>query len=444
MRLKSVCAILSLVVALSACESLPSWMGGSDEDKPKLPGNRIAVLNDSTVIKPDDSLANATVAIPAQKINHNWRQAGGSPQGMTGNLQISGFKHDDKESIGEGNAWEQPLYSSPIVDNGVVYAMDSKGYVTAYDAAKISTIKWQNKSAVAKHEPEILGGGLAFDAGRIFVTTGRGWVYALDAASGKENWRQYIGIPLRAAPKAGGGRVYVVSVDNQLFALDAEKGTQLWTHRGINENAGFLASVSAAMSESVVIAPYSSGEIHALDSVSGQALWSDLLLKPHRTSATSTFSGVGGTPIIKDDTVYAAGSSGFVAAFSIANGRHLWEQDISSLNTLWIADDFMYMLSADGQVVCLLRGDGRIKWVQQLPRYEDEKKQKNPYTWFGPVMAGDQLLLAGAHGKMLALSPVDGSTLATMDIPEDIAIAPIVADGRMYLVTKDAKLHVLY
>jgi len=443
MRLKAACAAISLIFVLSACDSLPDWLGGDDE-KPKIQGKRIEVLSDSLALKADESMADINVTIPAQKTNENWRQAGGSPQGMTGNLQISGFKNSDRVSIGKGYDWDQPLYSSPIVDNGVVYAMDSRGYITAHDAAKIDTIKWTSKSAVIKHKPEILGGGLAFDNGRIFVTTGQGKVIAIDAATGKEIWKQSLGVPLRAAPKASNGRVYVVSVDNQLFALDAEKGTQLWSHRGINENAGFLASISPAISESIVIAPYSSGEIHALDSISGQDLWNDSLLKPHRTSATSSFSGIGGTPIIKDDVVYAAGSSGFVAAFSLANGRHLWEQDISSLNTLWVSDDFIYILSSDNKVMCLLRADGRIKWVQQLQRYEDEKKHKNPYTWLGPVMAGDQLLVAGTHGVMLALSPKDGSTLATIEIPEDITSAPIIAGGRMYVVTKNAKLHVIY
>ena len=444
-KLRAGCAAGLLALSMSACSYMPSWLGGDGtDDKPKLTGKRIDVLNDLAQIKADDSLNDTPVSVPDAKANENWRQAGGAPQGLTGNLQISGLKKSDRTHIGDGNKWEQPLYSAPIVADGMVFAMDAKGYVTAHDAANIDKVKWANKSAVAKHEPDILGGGLAFDNERIYVTTGRGNVYALDAKTGKEIWRQFIGIPLRAAPKAGDGRVYIVSVDNQFFALDADSGKQIWNHRGMNENAGFLSSVSPAVSQTVVIAPYSSGEIHALDSVSGQDLWSDSLIKPRRNIATFGFSGIGGDPIIGDDAVYAAGSSGLFAAFSLQTGRRMWQQEISSLNTPWIAGDFIYMISTDSQVVCLYRIDGRIKWVKQLQRFEDEKKNVNPYVWLGPVMAGGQLYIASTHGEMLMLSPKDGTTSGKMDIPENVTNAPVVAGGRIYFITPDARLNVLY
>ncbi len=434
-----------MALSLTSCDSLPAWLGGSDDsDKPKVEGKRIDVLSDSSTIKPDESLADINVTVPGLKVNENWREAGGSPQGMEGNLQITGFKHQNRVHIGDGDTWDEPLYSQPVVAGDTAFAMDAKGYITAHDAADIDKIKWKSKAVVAKHKPDILGGGLAFDSGRLYVTTGRGRVFALDAATGKQIWQQSMGVPLRAAPKVLDGKVYVISVDNQLFALDAEKGTQLWGHRGINENAGYLSSISAAVSGSIVLAPYSSGQVHALDTATGQEIWSDSLLKPRRNSATFGFSGIGGNPIIRDDIVYIAGSSGFTAAFSLQNGRRLWEQDISSLNTPWLAGDFVYIISTDSQLACLYAADGRVKWVKQLQRYENEKKRKNPYFWFGPVMANGELLVANAVGEMLEIAPKDGSVISKIDIPEDITYPPVIAGGRVYLLTTDARLHIIY
>ncbi len=441
LRIVGACALAMLLLA--GCDYLPDWFTGS-KDKEPLPGKRIDVLSEISLVKPDDSLQGTNVTIPDIKTNDNWRQAGGGPQGVTGNLQISGFTHHDSTRIGDGNAWEEPFYTSPVIAAGTVFAMDAKGYITAHDAMNIDKVRWTNKSAVSKHEPDLLGGGLAYDNGRIYATSGRGKVVALDATTGKEIWKQAIGVPLRAAPKVGGSKVYVLSVDNQLFALDSENGIQIWSHRGINENAGFLADISPAVTESIVIAPYSSGEIHALDNVSGQDIWNDVLIRTHRTLATGVFSGIGGNPIVKDDIVYAAGSNGFFAALSLLSGRRLWEQDVSSLNTPWIAGDFVYLLSNENELLCMTRADGRIKWIRQLPRYEDEKKRKNPFVWRGPIMAGGQLLVAGQHGQMLAIAPKDGTTLSTVEIPENITDMPVIAGGRLYMLTQDAKLHVLY
>jgi outer membrane protein assembly factor BamB len=439
------CLLGCLLLLLSGCETiddLTSWMG--DDDKKPLPGTRVAVLSDLTDIHPDDSLKTAEVTIPAVKVNDNWRQAAGAPSGLTGNLALSGLTHHDSVKIGDHNSWEQPLYPSPIVAGGVVYAMDAKGYITAHSAANIDKILWTNRSAVTDDDENLLGGGLGLDNGRLFVTSGRGKLFAVNAATGKELWKQALGVSLRAAPKAGGGKVYALSVDNQLFAFDAEKGTLLWSHRGVNETAGFLAAAAPAVTDTVVVAPYSSGELHAIDTVGGQDLWSDTLLLSRRNSATGVFSGIGGSPIVKDDVVYAGGSSGFFAAMTLLNGRRLWEQSIATLNTPWIAEDFMYVLSSEDVLVCLMRADGRVKWTKQLPRYANAEKHRDTYVWRGPVMAGGQLLIAGAHGQMLALSPKDGSTLATIEIPEQITDAPIVAGGRLYFLTQDARLHVLY
>jgi outer membrane protein assembly factor BamB len=437
------CCALLLLASCETMNDLTSWMGGED-DKAPLPGKRIPVLSDISHLSPDDSLASTDVVVPAPKANDDWREAGGAPAGMTGNLALPGLSHHDSAKIGDHNGWEQPLYPGPIVAGSTVYAMDAKGYITAHDATSIGKIRWTNKSAVTEDEADLLGGGLAFENGRLYVTSGRGKLYALDAASGKELWKQVVGVSLRVAPKSGGGKVYALSVDNQLFVFDADKGTPLWSHRGANENAGFLAAATPAITDSIVVVPYSSAEIHAVEPAGGQDVWSDTLLLVRRNSATGVFSGIGGNPIVKDDIVYAGGSSGFFAALALLNGRRMWEQNISTLNTPWIADDYIYVLSNDAELVCLMRADGRVKWSKQLPQYGNEKKHTNPLVWRGPVLAGGRLLVAGMHGSMLALSPKDGSTVDTIDIPDNITDAPVVAGGRLYFLTQDARLHVLY
>jgi len=438
--------LLGCMLLLSACETLndaTDWLGGGDDKKP-LEGKRISVLSDLSHLQPDDSVKDTNVTVPEVKANEDWREAGGAPAGLGGNLALSGLKHSDDVKIGDHNKWEQPLYPSPVVANGMVFTMDAKGYITAHSASNISKIIWTNKSAVTEDEDDLLGGGLAFDGGHLFVTSGQGKVYTLDAATGKELWKQAIGVSLRAAPKTGGGKVYALSVDNQLFALDAANGALLWSHRGASETAGFRASATPAVTDTVVIAPYSTGEIHAIDTVGGQDIWSDTLLMSRRNTATGVFSGIGGNPIVRDDIVYAGGSSGFFAAIALLTGRRLWEQNLSTLNTPWVTDDFIYVLTSEDDLVCLLRADGRVKWVKSLPNYGNEKKRRDPLVWRGPIMAGGQLLVAGMHGKLLAFSPKDGSQQADIDIPDNITDAPIVAGGRLYFLTQDARLHVLY
>jgi outer membrane protein assembly factor BamB len=431
--------ILAALTMLSSCGQIHEFISG-DSAKPKLEGKRVEIFKEYPDLIADVNISDVVVTMPDVRKNENWRQASGSPSGITGNLAIGSLTKHESIKIGDSNICKQPLYSAPIIAEGVIFAMDSKGYISSNNANDLST-KWLNKTGVDENESEILGGGLAFDEGVVYATTGRGEVFAIDAKTGNKVWFKALGVPLRAAPKVLAGKIYAVSVDNQLFAFDAKSGMQIWNSRGINENSGFMATISPAITENIVIAPYSSGEIHALDANSGQDLWNDSLNKVNYTAATAKFSGIGGNPIIKDDIVYVASNNGYFVAFAIANGRRLWQQEISSLNSAWIGDDFIYILSIDNKLVCLQKSDGRIKWVKQIPSFEDAEKKKNPYIWHGPVLADSNILIAGEHGKMLMLSAKNGNQINELEIADNIKTSPIIANGSLYLLDKNAKLH---
>ena len=58
----------------------------------------------------------------------------------------------------------------------------------------------------------------------------RGYVYALDAATGNELWSFATGDVVVSVPTVADGVVYVGSNDNHLYALDADTGEKLWSY----------------------------------------------------------------------------------------------------------------------------------------------------------------------------------------------------------------------
>src|SRR5262249_41879638 len=151
----------------------------------------------------------------------------------------------------------------------------------------ISHIYWTSDAAVEKNTQDVLGGGLAFDNGIIFATTGYGRIVAISAETGKEIWRQTVGVPIRVAPKVASGKLIVLSVDNQTFALSEDKGETLWSRRGISETAEFISDTSPSIDGGTVIVPYSTGELVALDLDTGKDIWTDSLTVAKRTNAAS-------------------------------------------------------------------------------------------------------------------------------------------------------------
>ncbi len=81
-----------------------------------------------------------------------------------------------------------------------------------------------------------------------------------------------------------------------------------------------------------------------------------------------------------------------------------------------------------------------MRWVRPLPRFEDEEDQEDPIQWFGPVLAGDRLILLGSHHVALSVSPYTGEELGYLDLPAAPAVAPVVAQDTLYVLTENADL----
>jgi outer membrane protein assembly factor BamB len=183
--------------------------------------------------------------------------------------------------------------------------------------------------------------------------------------------------------------------------------------------------------------------VHVLRAEDGSEVWSDVVMGAQRQAAISVFTGIGGDPVSADGILYVAGSAGQFASFQLETGRRLWEQPISSVNMPWLAGDMVYVLTTDAQVIAMNRMDGRVKFVTQLPLYVNEETKQARFSWSGPVMAGNRLLVAGAHGEMAEINPQDGSVMMT-EIPDGVYTPPVVALGAAFMMTDSAKLYALY
>ena len=437
-------AALALSLALSGCSHLPSWLGGSTAEKPKLPGERNAVLAVGTELKPDEAASKLTLVLPTPNANADWQQHSGIFTSGTANLAATGnFDKEDSSHAGDGAAFEHTLIPRPVVGGGQVFAMDGDGRISAHEAGNISKVTWTSDGVYEDVDQNNIGGGLAYDSGKIYATSGRGKVVALDAATGKELWHMSVHIPFRSAPRVGEGKLFAVTIDDQLYALDSANGNVLWTHRGISETAGVMSSLSPALVTGAVIVPYTSGEIYMLATGDGHELWNGSVSGGKTTAASSVFSGIGGDPVVDGQVVFVASSGGGFSVLGVDQGAMVWSKPVASFNTPWIAGDFAFMLATDNTVVCFMKYDGRVRWATRLEGFEDMKRKLYPITWRGPVLVGGKLALVSNKGKLALINAMDGKIEEIKDIPSDIFTAPVVAGGVMYLINKDAKLYSL-
>ncbi len=155
----------------------------------------------------------------------------------------------------------------------------------------------------AGYEPVVLG-NLMFVPSMVSDS-----VTALDTETGQPRWRFFTDGPVRFAPLAWKDRIYVVSDDGHLYCLNAADGALAWKFRGCPEGRRDrkllgnkrLISLWPARGGPVLAAgvvyfaagiwPEDGIFVHAIDAVSGEAIWSND--KGHRIPKANMDHGIG-------------------------------------------------------------------------------------------------------------------------------------------------------
>ncbi|WDI31486.1 PQQ-binding-like beta-propeller repeat protein [Hyphococcus flavus] len=445
--------------SLSACSSNPVFglFGGDDENtEGEAPDeeDRISILALNEELTADPRYAGATIDVPPSYVNTSWTQPGGEADHTLHHLGAAlTFETVWKADVGEASESRERLTSPPIVIEDRVFVIDAATRVSSFNA-ETGDLNWRTELAPDIKERFRLrdlfrgpdpaqigfGGGVAFDQGRLFVTSGFGFVAALDAISGEELWRVQTDSPVRTPPTAYRGKVYFSTITNEFNALEQETGEKAWTFQSFEESARFLSSASPAAAGDLVVAPFSSGELVAFITDNGRSVWDTTLVRQSRLTALSTLNDIAGSPVIDRGLVYVVSHGGRFSAIDIRSGQPVWENRLASLQMPWVAGDFIFLVSIDSELVCVSRNDGAIVWVSQLQQFKNEKKRKGRISWAGPVLAGDHLVLVSTEGDIVKVSPQNGEVVASEEIDDGSVVAPVVAGEKLFVLTQEGKL----
>ena len=415
---------------------VPFALVACDSKKIPLKGTRIPVVNYENSVKVDEEVKDKNISLPLAEGGRDWPQGGGGPEHLMPHFSFADtFEPAWKVSIGSGNGAGR-LLSSPIVSEGTIYALDTYGRVTALRASS-SEFLWTTDISPPGREDPIIGGGLSFGAGKIFVTSPHAEVLAIDAKTGKILWRFSTQSPIRAAPTFADGRLFVLTISNQLEVLDAEKGVRLWDHAGITEYAGLLGTASPAVSKGVVVVTYSSGEIFALKTENGHQLWTETLSSTRRPDSLSSLSHIRALPVIDGNKVIVIGHNQKMAAYDLRRGERLWERNIGGTRTPAVLGDFIFMVNSHNELLCVTSDYGQVVWVKKLD-FDSEHPHK--IIWEGPLVAGNKLYLVNTKGSLVAFDPTNGKTLSERQVGTSLSLPPLLAQETLYILTDNGDL----
>ena len=440
--LRIICQLI-ILASLTSCDTIKqtfedTYLGSSNTTR--LPGKRISILSQQRSIEPDVAVNQHQIILPVPISNTDWPQTGGYANHAMHHLRLGlALKEKWSIDIGSGTDGGELLLAQPIIAQNNIFTMDAETIVSAYSLKKGSKL-WSTEITPRDEEDDHINGGLAFENGNIYATTGFGQVVALNAKTGKILWRRNVGAPLRTAPTAQSNRIFAITVTNKLFALNGQTGDVLWMHAGIEETTNLLGGGSPAIDNGVVVAPYSSGELVALKVQNGTELWTDSLTGGRRSLGTTTLSSIRGRPIIDRNIVFAVSNSGQLTAINLLIGRRIWERNIGGVESPWIAGNYLFLISKNTDLIALGKNDGQIYWVTALPGWNNPKKRTGKITWTGPVLGSDRLILASSNGEALSFSPYSGKILGKVKMPDGVTIGPLIVQDTLIFLSDDAEL----
>ena len=463
-------------VLLSGCSTLSNVgdavsglnpFGGNDDQGEAIDDpNRISILELSESLVVSGALQPSDVVLPDPNLKNDWGQSGGNAAHSMQRLASDGSL--DKawtKDFGKGSSNKGRILAPPVIQGDRLFVMDANNTVQALSANGGKRI-WQHKLKINETgktrrgrkslfervkdplsfgdsgglDKHGVGGGLSVVGDTVYVTSGLGIVEALNATTGESLWRREIRVPLHSAPIVQGGRLFAITDDNELFAMNAATGDTQWTYQGIVESARMLTLPAPAVVDEVVIAPFSSGELVALRVQNGSVLWQDSLSGGGRLTPLASLNDIASGPVIADGFVIASAQSGVINAFDLRTGQRIWSQPAGTLSFPWVAGDFVYAATTNGEIICMSKLDGQLVWLTQLDTFKNEKKRKKKIAWSGPILVDDKLVVFSSRGVGIEMNPFDGSVIREFKTGQDVFVPPVFANGTLYVVSDGAKL----
>lgn len=429
-------ALLTGLIAASLTGCKGGLFGGGDDKTTPTVGNRMPILSRiESGAEVDPALAAVSVVLPPQRANLEWAQPGGAASKSYGHLALAETPTKVWSAQIAGSTNRMRLAASPVIAGNMLFAEGTDGVIAAFDKATGARMWTRGDSEMTKDQaPAEFGGGVSYEAGNVYATNGVGEVKALNAETGEVIWKVKPAGPLRGSPTIAFGQLFVMTQDNQLISLNINDGSLVWDESGSNTQSGVFGVAAPSAGQGTIVAGYSSGELSAYRYENGRTLWSDALARTNISTTVGTLTDIDADPIIDSGRVYALGQGGRMAAYELVTGQRIWELNLAGISTPAIAGEWIFTLTDDARLLAIARSSGRVRWITQLQRYQDEEDKEGPIFWTGPVLAGGHLWVASSRGEMWKVSAGEGSASLFADIGQSVSLPPVVADGYLYVL----------
>jgi outer membrane protein assembly factor BamB len=307
-----------------------------------------------------------------------------------------------------------------------IYVASTHGHVAAFNA-KTGRKLWSQHV-----KKERLSGGPAAGFGLVVVGTRSGDVVALDAASGKPEWKHYVGAPVIAAPAVGTAIVAVKTIAGGLVGLSPKTGDVVWKTDETPPSLTLRFGIQPLIVNGTVYGGFADGGVIAADAATGKQQWRKQIAQPSGDNPVANLVNVGGVMDFAAGDLYTATYQGRLAALVGDSGQVLWSHKLSSYTGVRLDGVHVYASDSAGRVHAWDLVTGAPVWTYGQLGY---RRLSAAVPYRGAVAVGDRF------GWLHFLSSDDGHYLNRVKVSGGaIRMPPVVADGSLIVLDNDGTL----
>ena len=346
------------------------------------------------------------------------------PMKLTSITAENSFKQLWKVNVGKGDDGKY-LKLKPLLVDEKIFTVDSNGWLQARNSNDSSLI-WQKK---LNHK---ITQGVAGDKNKLFITTSIGEVLSLNALDGAELWRKNLSKNILNNPGLHSDALYVQATDGTLYSLNATTGKLNWEYKVLIPDLTLYSTSSPLVWKDTVLAGFSSGKIVAFDNKSGLPKWDHQITDAIGHSSLQRMIDVSADPIVVDNTLYAVSYQGKIIALDLANGRKIWERELSAISNITTHQSSLFVSDTDGTVWALNRSNGDILWKQ-------DKLHMRQLS--GTSYMDNTIIVGDYEGYLHGLSEKHGEFTARTKLSSgSIRVAPLIKHDIIYILDNKGNL----
>ena len=310
----------------------------------------------------------------------------------------------------------------PAVDNGFVYATASKGELVKISAAS-GKEEWRINLG------ESVTGGVGVGPNLVLVGTESGYIVAHDFA-GKMIWKAKVSSQALSAPKVELGVVVVRCGDSRIYGLNAADGSRKWVYERVTPSLALKSSAGVVLDGGAAYAGFAGGKLISLRVEDGKVLWEVSVAQPKGTTEIERIADITSLPFVDGPLVYAVAYQGKIAAVDRANGRVVWNREISSYTGLNAEDARIFVAHANSAIYALDYSTGKTYWRQ------GDLRQRRISA---PLPMGNTIAVGDIEGYIHLLSREDGTFVGRLQLEESPVMPQMVALGEKVLIAQTRK-----